>query len=341
MQASLRVQIFFICSLKISLAQSIPSTTSQYSQAVQLHNQGILSQELGRFAEAESAFREALRAWHALPSLPSTEIAATLNGLGNLLRFEGRYGEAEPLLRRAISHEEKAGVSARLDLAFSLNSLGALYCNIREPRRATPLLERGLEIRKTIVGFNHPLVAASLDNLAEALIQQRKLPQAEALYRQSLSILETQNDPSLLAITLSKLADLYSRKVRKPIEAETLYQQALVAWKRAPEYEHPQIGLTLTGLAEVYVAQRRYAEAEPLLKEALEIQEKALGLNHPQVAKVLLDYSLLLRKQHRQADAAQMKTRAQNIMKTFSPERQNLVTVCCESPKVTEAKTKD
>ena len=203
------------------------------------------------------------------------------------------------------------------------------------------MLERGLEIREAIVGSNHALVAASLDNLAEALILQRRLAQAEALYKRSLSILETQNDPFSLAMTLSKLADLYSRKVRKPTQAEALYQEALVAWKRAPEREHPQIGLTLTGLAEVYVAQHRYAEAEPLLKEALEIQEKALGVNHPQVAKVLLDYSLLLRKLHRQADAAQMKTRAQNIMKTFSPERQNLVTVCCESPKVTEAKTKD
>jgi tetratricopeptide (TPR) repeat protein len=184
-------------------------------------------------------------------------------------------------------------------------------------------------------------VAASLDNLAEALILQRRLAQAEALYQRSLSILETQNDPSLLAVTLSKLADLYSRKVRKPTQAEALYQEALVAWKRAPERDHPQIGLTLTGLAEVYLAQHRYAEAEPLLKEALEIQEKALGLNHPQVAKVLLDYDLLLRKQHRQRDAAQMKMRAQSIIKAFSRERENLVTVYREPPTVTKAKTKN
>ena len=117
MQAPWRVQIFFVCLLKILVAQEIPSTTSPYSQAVRLHNQGILSQEWGRFAEAESAFREAPRAWDALPSPCITEMAATLNDLGNLLRFEGRYIEAEQLLRRAISYEEKAGASARLDLA--------------------------------------------------------------------------------------------------------------------------------------------------------------------------------------------------------------------------------
>jgi tetratricopeptide (TPR) repeat protein len=250
-----------------------------------------------------------------------------LNGLGNLLRVEGHYLEAEGLLRRAISLEEEAGVPARLDLAFTLNSLGALYCNVREPARALPLLERGLEIREDILGSNHPLVAASLDNLAEALIQRRRLDQAEALYRRSLSILETQSDPSVLAMTRCKLGDLHFRKRRNLAQAEELYRQALVAWKQAPEHDHPQIGLALTGLAEVYLAQRRYAEAEPLLKQALEIQEKALGPAHPQVAKVLLDYASLFRKQHRDREAAPMEKRAKNIVKAFNREEQGSGTV--------------
>ena len=301
--------------------------TSRYSDTIRLHNQGVLSQEQGRFAEAESAFRQALRAWEILPDATSEEIAATLNGLGNLLRVEGHYLEAERLLRRAISLQEKAGEPARLDLAFTLNSLGALYCNVREPRRATPMLERGLEMREHILGPNHPLVAASLDNLAEALIQQHRLDQAETLYRRSLSILETQSDPSLLAMTRCKLADLYFRKLRNLPQAEELYQQALVAWKRAPERDHPQIALALTGLAEVYLAQRRYPEAEPLLKQALEIQEKALGPDHPQVAKVLLDYASLLHKQHRPREAAPLEKRAKRIMEAFNRAVPGLGTV--------------
>jgi len=142
------------------------STTSQNSDARKLHNQGVLSEVQGRFVEAETAFRQALRAWEILPDATSEEIAATLNGLGNLLRVEGHFLEAERLLRRAITLEEEAGAPARLDLAFTLNSLGALYCNVREPVRAMPLLERSLEIREQILGSNHPLISASLDNLA-------------------------------------------------------------------------------------------------------------------------------------------------------------------------------
>ena len=128
-------------------------------------------------------------------------------------------------------------------------------------------------------------------------------------------------------MTNCKLADLYSRRRRNLPQAEALYSQALVAWRQAPERDHPQIGLALTGLAEVYLAQRRYAEAEPLLKEALEIQEKALGPAHPQVAKVLLDYGSLLRKQHRRREAAAMERRAKNIIKAFNGEEQGLGTI--------------
>jgi tetratricopeptide (TPR) repeat protein len=229
--------------------------------------------------------------------------------------------------------EEKAGEPARLDLAFTLNSLGALYCNVGEPVRATPLLERGLEIRERILGSNHPLIASSLDNLADALVQQRHLDQAETLYRRSLSILETQSDPSLLAITRCKLADLYFRKVRRLELAEELYLQALVAWNRAPERDHPQIGLVLTGLAEVYLAQRHFTDAEPLLKQALETQEKALGPAHPQVAKVLLDYAALLRKQHRPREAAPLEKRAKNIKEAFNREEPSARTVDVSSLK--------
>lgn len=333
MQAPWRVQIFFACSIGILVAQDAVPRASRYSDALKLHNQGVQFQEQGRFVEAESAFREALRGWEVLPTVPSEEVAATLNGLGNLLRVEGDYREAERLLRRAAAIEEKAGAPARLDLAFTLNSLGALYCNIREPSRATPLLERGLEIREQILGSNHPLITSSLDNLADALIQQQRLDQAETIYRRSLSLLENQSEHTLLAMTSSKLADLYFRKLRKLQQAEELYWQALVAWKRAPEHDHPQIGLTLTGLAEVYLAQHRYAEAEPLLKQALEIQQTALGLDHPQVAKVLLDYASLLRKQHRQREAAPMEKRAKNIIKAFNTDKQDLGTVDVSSLK--------
>src|SRR5713226_4009351 len=102
MQAPWGVNIFFICSIGILVAQdTISSAASRHSNALKLHNQGVQFQEQGRFADSEFAFWEALHAWEMLPAATSEEIAATLNGLGNLLRVEGHYLEAEGFLRRA------------------------------------------------------------------------------------------------------------------------------------------------------------------------------------------------------------------------------------------------
>ena len=57
--------------------------------------------------------------------------------------------------------------------------------------------------------------------------------------------------------------------------------------------EHPGVYRGLTGLANVYYAQGRYAEAEPLYQRALAISEKILGPEHPDVATNMENYAVL------------------------------------------------
>ena len=69
----------------------------------------------------------------------------------------------------------------------------------------------------------------------------------------------------------------------------------------------------LNNLAELYVAQGRYAEAEPLNNRSLAIWEKALGPEHPNVATSLENYAALLRETGRTAEADKMAARAKAI----------------------------
>ena len=329
MQSRSRIRLLLLVFFEGTLCaqQTIPSTAPEYPGPVQLHNQAVNSQRLGRFADAESQFREALHAWEQITTPEPVETAVTLNDLGNLLRVQGRFLEAERLLRRAVALEERAEQPVQLDLAYTLNSLGALYCNRNQPTSAIPLLKRGLAIREQTLGSEHPLVASSLSNLADALLLLDKTVEAETLYRRALKILDaTAEHPTLAALTNYKLAEMYSHKRRARagnlLEAEAFYRQSLTAWDRAPERNHPQVGLSLCGLAEIYLTQQRYAEAEPLLKQALEIQEQALGSTHPQVARVLLDYASVLRKQHLRREAASMEERAKNIIKASDRSEQ-------------------
>ena len=65
------------------------------------------------------------------------------------------------------------------------------------------------------------------------------------------------------------------------VEAEPLYQRALVIREKSLGPEHPHVAVSLNHLALLYSAQGKYAEADPLYRRALAIREKALGPKHP------------------------------------------------------------
>jgi tetratricopeptide (TPR) repeat protein len=67
--------------------------------------------------------------------------------------------------------------------------------------------------------------------------------------------------------------------------------------------EHRHVGVALNDLAELYMAQGRFAEAEPLQKRRLIILENALGATHPDVAVALNDLALLYHHLERFAEA--------------------------------------
>ncbi|MBL8150327.1 MAG: tetratricopeptide repeat protein [Blastocatellia bacterium] len=93
----------------------------------------------------------------------------------------------------------------------------ASYCDLRgRYSEAEPLYLQALEIRKTVLGLNHPYTARSLNNLAELYRSQGRYEQAEPLYLQALSIFEqvlgsehpnTQTVRNNYKLLLSKVSD--------------------------------------------------------------------------------------------------------------------------------------
>ena len=76
------------------------------------------------------------------------------------------------------------------------------------------MLRRALEIRKKVLGENHPDVARSLGNLAGLLQAQNKLAEAEPLYRRAIAIRKStlgENHPDV-ATSLRNLGVLLDKK---------------------------------------------------------------------------------------------------------------------------------
>jgi CHAT domain-containing protein/Tfp pilus assembly protein PilF len=154
--------------------------------------------------------------------------------------------------------------------------------------QALPLAVKALEIRKQVLGEEHPDYTTSLNNLGWIYRDQGDYAQAEPLLRAALEIRKQvlgENHP-WYALSLTNLAILYKLR-RDYTKAEPLYRLALEVRRQALGDKHPNYAASLNNLAEVYVSMGVYAQAEPLFRQAAEIRKQVLGDKHPAYATSL------------------------------------------------------
>ncbi len=278
-----------------------------------LNNHASLLHQRGQFAGAEKKYKEAATFWIAATGAESDEHATTLNNLGEVYRLLGRYTDAESMFRKAVSIRESLMGRDKLRLASALNNLGTTQlqkfragatngigtsnsvASLGETQRAQQQfaeadanLQRALQIKKEILGANHPDVATSINNLA-ALRQDAGDPAgAEKLYLEALAIREAQSpaDRPALASVLNNLGTLH-RKTRRMASAEQYISRANQLWEEALGPHHPSLAAGLNNLAELLLTTDRPAEAEPLFRRAISIQEVHFGPDHPVTATAL------------------------------------------------------
>ncbi|MDB9387472.1 tetratricopeptide repeat protein, partial [Microcystis aeruginosa] len=97
-----------------------------------------------------------------------------------------------------------------------------------------------LDLKKRLLGDNHPRVALSLNNLAALYESQGRYTEAEPLYLQALDLrkqLLGDNHPHV-AICLNNLAALYDSQGRYT-EAEPLYLEAINIFRERLGENHP------------------------------------------------------------------------------------------------------
>lgn len=202
---------------------------------------------------------------------------------------------------------------------FLLNQMATYLQNAKaDYSQAEPLYLNSLAIYEKTLGEEHPLVATSLNNLAELYRIQGKYTEAEPLYLRSLAIREKAlgKDHPDVAISLNNLAVLYDSQ-GKPDKAEPLYQRSLTIWENTLGNDHPAVAQSLNNLAALYQNQNNYAKAEPLYLRSLEISEKTLGENHPAVAQSLNNLAALYQNQGNYAQAEPLYLRSLKIRKAI------------------------
>jgi eukaryotic-like serine/threonine-protein kinase len=182
--------------------------------------------------------------------------------------------------------------------------VGDVYWRLGLYPQAEEHLPVALEIRKRVLGAEHPDALKSMNNLANLYEDQGRYAEAEPLYFKTMEVKKRvlgEEHPSTLK-TINNLAGLYWRQGRYA-EAEPLYLETMEIKKRVLGEEHPSTLVSMNNLAILYRIQGRYAEAEPLNLKALEFQKRVLGDEHPRTLNSMNNLAVLYMDQGRYAEA--------------------------------------
>ncbi|BAC09904.1 CHAT domain-containing tetratricopeptide repeat protein [Thermosynechococcus vestitus] len=185
---------------------------------------------------------------------------------------------------------------------------------------AIPLAERFVTLVEKILGPNHPLLAATLNELAQLHVEQGNYAAALPLYQRALAIYERaggSDQPSVAAI-LNNLANLYRAQGNYDAALPVL-QRSLAIAEKTRGLNHPEVAITLNNMALLYTEQKKTAAALPLYQRALRIFEQTLGEKSPYVATTLNNLANLYRRQKNATAALPLYQRALQIREQTLP----------------------
>ena len=162
--------------------------------------------KVDRVADSEVAAREALRLAESSTGPEDPATAAAAYTLAKTLGMVGRFAEADTLFSRSL-----AVLTGRLggDHAYTIDvrsDYGFLLLRAADYRRAESVFRELLAInRRKYGGDRHSAVATSLQNLAGALLGQRRYEAAEDLTRQAEAIFRQVTPPGSYVIAYPML----------------------------------------------------------------------------------------------------------------------------------------
>jgi serine/threonine protein kinase/tetratricopeptide (TPR) repeat protein len=270
-----------------------------------LHDLGTLQVLMGDLDSGEKTLTEALALRERLVGANSFDVAITSGSLGILAYERGDFARAESLFRRRLAllratseGQGEAAADALNDLAMTIEQARADY------GEAKTLLSESLEIRKRVLGPDHPKLGQSLNNLAMAHYRAGEFDAAEPLFREALArnIANFGDVHTEVSATSSNLA-LVLRERGAYAEAHALWARALVIDRQLLGDHHPTIGFTLTYWGE---SLRRNGDAkagEAKLREALAVFAQALPEDHWRAAEARSLLAMCLADQRRFAEA--------------------------------------
>jgi len=127
---------------------------------------------LGRTADAEALYREAIEILEGLPGSRRIDLAAALNNLATACASAGRLLEAKRHAERALAIKEELLGRAHPDVAVTLANLAIIFWRLGHPLDAELASAHAIAILQATLGDTHP----RLERVRAATLAARAAP---------------------------------------------------------------------------------------------------------------------------------------------------------------------
>lgn len=270
--------------------------------------------------------------------------AASANAVSNFLQNDllaqaSSYRQARPnaspdpdLKVRTALDRAAAGIEGKfakqpLVEASIRRTIGVTYAGLGIYPEAQIQLEKALELRRQVLGDEHPDTLIVDQNLANVYLDQGKFSKAETLFSWTLEIQRRilgEESPDTLT-SMFDMADVYLHE-DKPEKAEPLLSSVLRARRRVLGDDNPETLASMYALGILYRQQGKFAQAEPLVKDALEGQRRKLGESHPETLLSMNSLASLYVNENKFAQAEPLYLQTLEIeRRTLGEEHRNTI----------------
>ena len=269
---------------------------------------------MGRYVDAEAAFRRSMAISEKLEGPDSIDVADALNYVAITVSNLGQEQEEEALLRRALAIYESKTDPGKDGFGKILANLGILVLNQGRVDEAEQYVTRALSAWEDALGTKHPRTIGIMCMKAHVLAHQGHTAEAVSLHRQAVALLEEVMGPEH-PDTLTGMGSLANLLISLGTyeEAESLLRRTLEGRERVLGAEHPNTLGSAVALGGFLDDRGMHAEAQTLLRRALEIQDRVLGPEHPQTLVTLNNLAVSLYRVARYAEAETLFRRALDV----------------------------
>jgi CHAT domain-containing protein/tetratricopeptide (TPR) repeat protein len=178
----------------------------------------------------------------------------------------------------------------RLEEANRLNDQAAALWRQQKFAEAIPPAARAFEVRKELLGPEHPRTLTSMSNLGWDYRDAGRVAEAEPLLAETVRLRRKvlgEGHPSY-ALSLNVLGWLHIRRQRWD-EAERCFRQARDSYQKSVGDRHVSYAGTLNNLSVLYSNTGDFPRAEQFARAALEACRQAVGEKHPSTVQQLFN----------------------------------------------------